>query len=328
MKLEGRIQMNFADCDLDKIVERNHPLRKIRNLISFKSLVYRVRDCASELGRQGYGLEVALKCLFLQFYYDLSDRQLEERIKDSLAIRWFCDFEITTPTPDHSYFGRMRKLIGTENIGKIFRLINRKAKAAGMVGGVFNFVDASTIKTKETTWTERDKALKEGEDNINNKNIGNYSADKDARFGCKGKNKFWFGFKRNLCADMRQGIIIKLAVTPANVPDQEAFRHICPEGGMVIGDKAYALKPAQEIMKIKGCHSGAILRNNMINKNKDKDRWLSKVRAPFENVFSKDEKRARYRGLAKVQMQGFLEAIVHNVKRLVAINCKPLFCEA
>ena len=128
--------------------------------------------------------------------------------------------------------------------------------------------------------------------------------------------------------DMRQGIIIKLAVTPANVPDQQAFKHICPGQGMVFGDKAYSLKPAQEVMKDKGCHSGAIMKNNMRGKNKDKDKWLSKVRAPFENLFSKNEKRARYRGWAKVQLQAFLEAIVHNTKRLITVNCDPLFCEA
>ena len=66
----------------------------------------------------------------------------------------------------------------------------------------------------------------------------------------------------------------------------------------------------------------------MKGKNKDKDRWLTKVRAPFEGVFSKMDKRARYRGLAKVQMQAFMEAIVFNVKRLVQLNAPPLYIGA
>jgi IS5 family transposase len=66
----------------------------------------------------------------------------------------------------------------------------------------------------------------------------------------------------------------------------------------------------------------------MKGKNKDKDRWLTKMRAPFEGVFSKDETRARYRGIMKVQMQAFLEAIVFNVKRLLVINAPPLFAGA
>ena len=110
---------------------------------------------------------------------------------------------------------------------------------------------------------------------------------------------------------------------------QDGLKHICPESGMVFGDKAYGLKPAQIVMKAKDCHSGAILKNNMKDKNKDKDKWLTKVRAPYESTFSKDEDRARYRGWSKVQLQGFLEAIVHNVKRMIVVNSFPLWdcCE-
>ena len=60
-------------------------------------------------------------------------------------------------------------------------------------------------------------------------------------------------------------------------------------------------------------------------KNKDFDRWRSSVRAPFEGVFSKFKKRARYRGHANVQIQFFMDAIVHNVTRLVDIHSQPLF---
>jgi IS5 family transposase len=38
---------------------------------------------------------------------------------------------------------------------------------------------------------------------------------------------------------------------------------------------------------------------------------------PFEGVFSKMSKRARYRGHAKVTMQAFLQAIAHNLKKAV-----------
>jgi len=125
---------------------------------------------------------------------------------------------------------------------------------------------------------------------------------------------------------MGSGLIERAAVTAANISDQAGFKSICPRAGqMVFGDKAYCLKPAQEAMAIWGAVSGAILKQNMIGKNKDLDRWRSGVRAPFEGVFSKFEKRSRYRGHSKVQLQFFMDAIVHNVKRLVTINAPPLF---
>jgi IS5 family transposase len=81
-------------------------------------------------------------------------------------------------------------------------------------------------------------------------------------------------------------------------------------------------------MKKRGAVSAAILKQNMTDKNKHLDRWRSSVRAPFESVFSKFQGRARYRGLVKIQFQLFMEAIVHNVKRLVQINSPPLFIRA
>ncbi len=169
---------------------------------------------------------------------------------------------------------------------------------------VFRFADATAVITKQTTWEERDKALAEGEIDLNNKNINRYSADSQARFGCKGKDKFWFGYKAHVCADMGSGMIERIAVTPANISDPEGGTHVVPrEGQMVFGDKAYSLSNAQAAMKKRSATSAAILKNNMKKKNKDLDRWRSAVRAPYESIFSKFERRARYRSTAKVQFK-------------------------
>jgi len=328
MRLERRTQMAFLDMDLTEQV-KGHKLCKIQETVDLSSLVYRLKDLETDIGRHGYGLDVGLKALFLQFFYDLSDRQLEERLRYDLGFKWFCGFTAFEQTPDHSYFGRFRERVGTKRIGKLFKAIVNKAKEKHLIRGVFHFVDATSIITKNTTWAERDKAIKEGEEALNNANIKKYSADPQARFGCKGKSKFWFGYKGHIGVDMGSGLIQTAALTPANISDQAGFKFICPrEGQMVFGDKSYCLKPAQIVMKARGAISAAILKHNMIGKNKDLDRWRSSVRAPFEGVFSKCEKRARYRGQAKVQFQFFMDAIVHNVKRLVAINAPPLFVGA
>lgn len=318
--------MAFLDIDLTEQVSGKHELWDITNTVNLSALAYRLKDLESMVGRHGYGVDVGLKCLFLQFMYDLSDRELERELRFNIAYKWFCGFTAFEQTPDHSYFGRFRERIGTKRIGKLFKAIVNKAKEKQLIRGVFHFVDATSIVTKNTTWAERDKAIKEGEEALNNANIKKYSADPQARFGCKGKSKFWFGYKGHVGVDMGSGLIESAALTPANVSDQAGFKHICPRGGeMVFGDKSYCLKPAQIAMAIRGAVSGAILKHNMIGKNKDFDRWRSSVRAPFEGIFSKVEKRARYRGQVKVQFQFFMDAIVHNVKRLVTIKAPPLF---
>jgi transposase, IS5 family len=124
---------------------------------------------------------------------------------------------------------------------------------------------------------------------------------------------------------MKQGIITKAAATAANESDSKGLARVCPSGGMVVADKAYCTKEAQKTMKTKGCHSGAIMKNNMKGKNKDKDAFLTRLRSPYENVFSKTQKRSRYRGIKKNQFQVFMEALAFNFKRLIAINAPPLF---
>ena len=64
----------------------------------------------------------------------------------------------------------------------------------------------------------------------------------------------------------------------------------------------------------------AIKKNNMTGKNKDQDRWFTHLRSPYERVFSQDNKRARYRGVAKNQFSAFMHAICFNLKRLVVLD--------
>lgn len=63
----------------------------------------------------------------------------------------------------------------------------------------------------------------------------------------------------------------------------------------------------------------------MKDKNKDKDKWYTKIRAPYERVFARRNKRVRYVGIAKNQFAGFMYAICFNLKRLVALGINDLY---
>lgn len=320
--------MQFGTYDLEQLVSKDHELRKINRVIDFTELTSELSDLETDIGRKGYGADFAVRSMFLQFLNDFSDRQMMKHLRDNFAFRWFCGLSLNDETPAHSYFGRMRAAIGTKRIGNIFENIKAQARGMGHLRGVFTFVDATTIKAKEATWKERDQALEKGEEKLNNENVQKYSADKDARFGCKGNEKFWFGYKRSVALDMGCGLISKVAVTPANVPDWEALKHVVPKEGMVFGDKAYGIKPARLTIEANGCVSGAILKDNVKGKDFRRDKWLTKIRMPFEGVFSQRQRRSRYRGHAKNQLQGFMESIVFNIKRLVVLQTPPILARA
>ncbi len=303
----------------DQVVEKEHAFRKINKLVKFNEITEPLRSLYSNLGQSGIDIEKGVKALIVQFWEDYSDRQMEKAIKENFAVRWFCGFGLREKTPDFSYFCKLRKRLGTKRTAELFEKINKILEGYGMFGNVFSFIDASAIVTKKALWKERDKAIAKGEEKLNNLNVKKYAADKQARWGAKSKKKMWFGYKRHHAVDMRYGLIKKLTVTPANESDFKALKNICPKQGMVFADKGYDYKQADNWIKANNCHSATIRKKNNKTKNRYLDKWRSRVRMPFEGVFSKLRRRVKYRGQAKVLMQCFLEATCHNLKKAVKI---------
>ena len=64
--------------------------------------------------------------------------------------------------------------------------------------------------------------------------------------------------------------------------------------------------------------------DNMLCKNRYKDRFLTKLRSLYEAVFSQDNKRVRYRGVTKNQFAQTMNALAFNLKRLIMINAPPI----
>ncbi|MBU2258089.1 MAG: transposase [Candidatus Omnitrophica bacterium] len=309
---------------LEKLVKEDNVFRKINGLVNFYDIVSPYYLLYSDIGAQGIDIVKGFKCLLVQFWEDYSDRQMEKALECNVAVKWFCGFELLEETPDHSYFGKLRKRLGANNVADIFNKVNDVLRDKGYFGDVFKFIDASSIITKTALWKERDEAIRAGEEKLNNMVVNKYAADKQAKWGAKSKNNIWFGYKRHHSVDMRYGLIDKLAVTPANILDWQALKYICPENQMIFMDKLYDCKTADLILKINHCAAGTIRKRNNRNKNRDLDRWRSGIRMPFEGCFSRLRKRAKFRGQTKVLMQCFFEAICHNLKKSIIANPVPI----
>lgn len=332
LKKENK-QMSMYEPNLEELVSEDHKYRKLLKIVAFEELTSGLKLSYSETGRAGYAATTAFKCLLLQFMNDLSDREMEESLKYDLSYKLFCGFKLLDKTPDHSYFGSVRKRFGIHRLTELFKKFQLALKDKKLIREVFTFIDATDLRARVDHWKARDKAIVDAENEekddkgnptMNNKNVSKYSSDKDAKFGAKGKNKIWMGYKKHVGVDMSFGFISKISVTPANVSDGAGLKEVCPDSGMVFADKAYCVDVAQEAIKENNCHSGAILKNNMKNKNKDKDRWISKVRMPFEGVFSKMPKKCRYFGLEKATFQATMEAFVFNFKRLITLEIETV----
>ena len=249
---------------------------------------------------------------------------LERYLQENLAGKLFCGLSLEEVTPDFSYFSKLRAKIGTERLATLFNHVREALKNQGFIREIFTFVDSTQLISKLSIWEDRDKAIKAGLEKFNNQTAPKVSVDKQARIGCKGKDKYWYGYKRHVSVDMQSGLINKVAVTTANESDAKGLKHICPNQGAIIGDKAYCTTRARKTILSKRCHDATIKMNHMKNKNRDKDRWLTHCRSPYERVFSKVPKRARYRGIMKNQFQVMMQSLAHNLKRLSVLGIEQI----
>lgn len=305
---------------LDSLLGEEHPYRKLDELLCFHTMSKPLTKLYGVRGPKGRGVEFGLRSLVLQFMEDLSDREMERYLSENLAAKWFVDCGLEDNTPDHSYFGDFRARLGTKGLMDLFASVRASLVSMGLIREVFTFVDASQLVSKLTTWDDRDKAIRAGLEKFNNETAGKVAADKQARFGCKGNNKFWYGYKEHASVDMQSGLVNKIAATSAEVTDAQGLENVCPKSGAVYADKGYCVSPAKITLKRNGCHNATIKKNNMVGKNRDKDRWISGIRSPYERVFAHRNKRVRYKSLVKVQFQVGIRALCFNLKRLMALG--------
>jgi IS5 family transposase len=303
---------------VDQLVPEKHSYRRLKNLLGFDRIAKSAKMKASALGAIGYGKLRLVLCLILQFMEDLSDREFERFIAENVAGKWFCGFGLLEKTPDFTTICKFRNLIGTKQMGNLFREVKRQMQAKNCCSEVFTFVDSSALISKLSLWEERDKAIAAGYEKLNNEVLPKVSTDPEARIGAKSNKKFWYGFKKHVGVDMQSGMITKVAVTKANVADADGARHVLPRGGAVTGDKGY-VGAIREMVR-RGLHPMVIKRNNMKDKNADLDRWITKLRCPYEGTFSKQNNRVRYKGIVKNQGAEFMNAVAHNFRRLLVLN--------
>ena len=120
---------------------------------------------------------------------DVSDRELEKYLKENTAAKWFYGFSLMEQTPEYRLFSKVRARIGTSLLSSIFEELKNQLKGRGYMSEIFTFVDATHLISKANLWKERDEATKKKYEKLNNEVLPKISHDKQARIGCKGKDK-------------------------------------------------------------------------------------------------------------------------------------------
>ena len=116
---------------LEDLVPNTHIYRKFMNLWNFEGVRKYLKKIEKDNNYKGYRAYRLFKCLLLQFFEDLSDRELERYLIENNAGKWFCDFDLTEKTPDHTVFSKMRARIGTKLLSEIFADLRDQLRSQG-----------------------------------------------------------------------------------------------------------------------------------------------------------------------------------------------------
>jgi transposase len=131
---------------LENRVRKDHPLRKVKELIDFDFIYREVEDTYGANGNVSVPPPVILKLMLLFMLYNVrSERELMETLPERLDWLWFLGYTLTSSVPDHSVLSKARKRWGEDVFKGFFERIVTQCLKAGLIDGTKIFMDGSLI---------------------------------------------------------------------------------------------------------------------------------------------------------------------------------------
>lgn len=251
-----------------------------------------------ETGRKRMELSMMLKIYFLQQWYALSDREMEDMIYDRNSFQKFLGIDLLShKVPDETTILHFRHLLEAHKLQERFlKIVNAVLEKRGLLMKEGTIVDATIIAAPSST------------KNQDKKRDGEMSSTK------KG-NQWYFGMKAHIGVDAQSGMVHTLETSAAKVSDRKPFKKLLHGSERVIfGDKGYFKTEDKKEARDKGilwAVSDRGTRNHPLSSSQRKrNRKFSSVRSKVEHPFQVIKcqwgfTKVRYKGLFKNTMQLF-----------------------
>ena len=312
------------DCfldEIDRIIDWK-PLEKV--------LRNKLKRVANAVGNPAYPPLLMFKILLLQRWYNLSDAAVEEALCDRLSFVRFVGLSLDhDEVPDSTTICRFRQSLVDK--------LNHQLERRGLLVREGASVDASVVSSARRPLKVLDVLPEDREEDAGDAlNVTiSYSDDADAAWLRKG-NRAYYGYKIHAATDSQDGFVLGGHATPANRSDTEEFVRILDEvdvrtGESVYADKGYSSQLNRYVLQIRGLSDGIMhkaARNRELTlAETTANRLISSVRAKVERAFGTLKRgygffRARYLGLAKVELEFLLNAMAFNLKKAaLKIGC-------
>ena len=342
----------FGAFIYDRVVPEGHFLRKLDSIIDWDVFTRQLIEFYSGgamYGRPPYDPAVLLKMLLVSYLYNLSERQAEQYVNDSLAAKWFLGLAVDEPAPHHSTLSKFRARLIRNGKKRAFEAMLATIVGMAQEGGVqFGSVQImdSVHTVADVNTAKDDKRQKEGKS----------PRDGDAAWGVKHTKQvrddkgnsvkiphYFHGYKMHASLNTVSELITSLTVTPGNAYDGHQLPVLLEqdlEKGIPIdiatADRAYDNGDNHYLLEILGIHSAIILRRNRTRKkDPNKQKWLAlketeqyqrgkRERYKIERKFGEAKPwhglgRGRYLGIVGFMVQAYMTAMALNLKRMVKL---------
>lgn len=127
-------------------VPADHYLRRVLAVIDFERCRQEVVACYDpKQGRPAIEPVLLLKLEFLEYHYNLSDRQVIEQSRYNMAYRYFLGLSLYSELPHHTLLTVFRERLGVERHQQLFEEIVAQARQHGLVKDRLRLKDATHL---------------------------------------------------------------------------------------------------------------------------------------------------------------------------------------
>jgi len=311
----------YHGVSLDRRMPKDHPLRKIAELVDFTFIRSKVADLYGVRGNESVDPAVILKLMFLLFYENIkSERALMRQLSLRMDWLWFCGYDLDEKTPDHSVISKARRRWGLKVFTEFFENILSQCVDAGLVDGETIHVDSSTIDANASKDTLKCQfravsrnlyaELQDNDESPPKLERKVSTTDSDARLFTK-RGKTTLGYKDHRAVDDKHGIVTATVTTPANVHDGKLLtevvtKHQASTGIKVkatVADKAYGTGENYKYLYGQGitpcishqhqnCNRDPGFNKNKFSYNKEQDCYICPVGNKLKRSQFKRDKNA------------------------------------
>lgn len=311
-------------------------LQRCEQLIPWEQLAGSIRHLFPDHagpGRPFWPVVTMLKCVMLQKWFNLSDPQAEEQLRDRISFRRFVGLSFDDATPDETTLVNFRKTLRAAGCAStLFDKVVSILEERGLILKAGTIVDATIIDAPMGRKV-RDNAADTANAGSGPGALERHTRDRCATF-TKNHGTLRHGYKAHIATDTR-GMITDWVFDTAKVHDSRHIDDLTKNETLAVyADSAYSDKQRRQRLEAGGItdrivHKRVRGQAELTPEQKRHNAACSKVRALVEHprawmVRQMGYVAVRYRGLRRNALDFAMTAIAYNFKRSFHLLGQPL----